>query len=561
MSSAAPDHDVAIVGAGVAGAMIAAHLARRDISVLLLDAGPELGEASEGHDPRMAAVGRFAASSARLPHDPYHDAAADAFAPSPRVNDDPQTGHYRQDTPETPFRSTYQRIIGGSTLHFLGNVPRFLPADFKLKSRYAIADDWPIDYDDLEPWYCAAEAEMGAAGDHDEWNGFGGAMRSRPFPMPPIWPAYGDKVVRARLDGKVFDDMPVRIRVTPQARNSIPYQGRPPCAGNSSCVPICPIQAKYDATVHVEMARDKGCDVRPRAVVHRLDHDADGRITALHYFRWEKDGTSRVAMTATARVYVIAANAIETPLILLNSGVAPESPVGRCLMDHMQGNGMALMPEPVLPFRGPPVVSGIDAWRDGAWRGEHAAFRISVGNDGWGRSEPLAKTVANLVDTGIWGGALRRAIGERATRMIRFSYSTEMLPDPDNRVTLASGGDAARLRPAISFSLPEYNVRAFAKANRLFGAMFAAMGAHDARFTWPDANYAGAGHIIGTTRMGTDPKTSVCNADGRVHGTPNLYLAGASVFPTSGTANPTLTLAALALRLADHLAHRLENTP
>lgn len=558
MSNPAPDHDVAIVGAGVAGAMIAARLARHGLSVLLLDAGPELGGGTGLHNPRLSAVGRFAASAARLPHDPYQDAAADAFARSPRVNDDPQTGHYLQATPSTPFKSTYQRVLGGSTLHFLGNVPRFLPADFKLKTHYAIADDWPFDYGELEPWYCEAEAEMGAAGDHDEWNGFGGAVRSRPFPMPPIWPAYGDKVVRARLDGKVIDDVPVRIRVTPQARNSVPYQGRPPCAGNSSCVPICPIQAKYDATVHIEMARKAGCDVRPRAVVHRLDHDADGRIAALHYFRWGEDGQSRVAESASARIFVVAANAIETPLILLNSGIAPASPVGRCLMDHLQGYGMALMPEPVFPFRGPPVVTGIDAWRDGAWRGEHAAFRISVGNDGWGRPEPLAQTVANLVATGLWGAELRRAVGDRATRMIRFSYSTEMLPDPANRVVLAGGGEPARLRPAISFSLPEYNVRAFAKGNQLFAEMFAAMGAHDARFTWPDASYAGAGHIIGTTRMGVDPKTSVCDSDGRVHGALNLYLAGASVFPTSGTANPTLTLAALALRLADHLAGRLE---
>ncbi|MDQ0251014.1 choline dehydrogenase-like flavoprotein [Sphingomonas kyeonggiensis] len=551
MSAGAPDHDVAIIGAGVAGAMIAARLARKGLSVLLLDAGPELGD-------RLAAVGRFAASATRLPHDPYRNVAADTFAPSPRVNDPPQTGHYLQETPTTPFKSTYQRTLGGSTLHFLGNVPRFLPADFEMRTRHGIADDWPFGYDVLEPWYCEAEAEMGAAGDHDEWDGLGGGRRSHPFPMPPIWPSHGDKVVRARLDGKIIDDVPVRIRITPQARNSIPYQGRPPCAGNSSCVPTCPIQAKYDATVHVDMARAAGCDVRPRAVVHRLDHDADARVTELHYHRWSEDGTGRVPERASARVFVVAAHAIETPLILINSGIAPDSPVGGCLMDHLQGYGMALMPEPVFPYRGPPVITGIDAWRDGSWRGDHAAFRISIGNDGWGRPEPLDKTVTDLVATGLWGAELRSAIGARATHMIRLSYSTEMLPDPTNRVTLAAGGEPDRLRPAIHFSLPDYNSRAFDTGNRLFAAMFAAMGARDARFTWPDSNYSGAGHIVGTTRMGTDPRTSVCDADGRVHGAQNLYIAGASVFPTSGTANPTLTLAALALRLADHLAARLK---
>lgn len=550
MTDAAPVHDVAIVGAGVAGAMIAARLAQQGMSVLLLDAGPELGD-------RLQAAGKFAASARRLPHDPFQHAGANAAAPSPRVNDDPQTGHYLQATPATPFKSTYQRTVGGSTLHFLGNVPRFLPADFELKTRYGIAEDWPLSYDDLEPWYCEAETEIGASGDHGEWDGLGGGARSRAYPMPPIWPAYGDKVVRARLDGKRIDDVPVRIRITPQARNSVRYQGRPPCAGNSSCVPICPIQAKYDATVHVEIARKAGCTLVPRAVVHRLDHAPGEHIIALHYYRWSEDGTSREATQAQARLYVIAAHAIETPLILLNSQIAPDSPVGQCLMDHLQGYGMAIMPEPVYPFRGPPVVSGIDAWRDGPWRAEHAAFRISIGNDGWGRPEPLNLTVTNLVNAGLWGAELRRAVEKRASHMIRLSYSTEMLPDPANRVTLAAGGEPDRLRPAIHFSLPDYNRRAFDEGNRLMGAMFDAMDASEARFTWPGSNYAGAGHIVGTCRMGVDPSTSVCNPDGRVHGAHNLYLAGAALFPTSGTANPTLTLAALALRLADHLATRL----
>lgn len=556
MSEGRPDYDVAIVGAGVAGAMIAARLAKQGLSVLLLDAGPELGD-------RMTAVGRFAASAARLPHAPYRDAAADQNAPSPRVNDAPQAGHYLQQTPQTAFKSTYQRTVGGSTLHFLGNVPRFLPADFKLKSLYGIADDWPLDYDDLEPWYCEAEAEMGAAGDHVEWDGLGNGARSRPFPMPPIWPSYGDKVVRRRLDRKRIDDVQVEIRITPQARNSVPYQGRPPCAGNSSCVPICPIQAKYDATVHVEIAREAGCTVLPRAVVHRIDHEAGGRATALHYHHWSEDGGSRVPGQATARIYVVAAHAIETPLLLLNSGIAPDSPVGECLMDHLQNYGMALMPEPVYPYRGPPVVSGIDAWRDGEWRTGHAAFRISIGNDGWGRPEPLDQTVRELVDKGHWGADLRRAVGDRATHMIRFSYSTEMLPDRANRVTLAAGGAPDRLRPAIHFSLPDYNRRAFDRGNAVVGAMFEAMEARDARFTWSSGglSYSGAGHIVGTCRMGATPATSVCDADGRIHGSSNIYVAGASVFPTSGTANPTLTLAALALRLADHLKSRLAAAP
>ena len=540
--------DVAIVGAGVAGALIADRLSREGKKVVLLEAGPAVAPGD-----RMEMTGRFARSTDRTPHAPYADEAIDRNVPVPLVTDRADEGHYLQRTPETPFKSTYQRLSGGSTWHWLGNVPRFLPNDFRLRSLYDFADDWPMKYDDVETWYCEAERELGVSGDDAQWAGYAGAHRSIEFPMPPIWPAYGDHVVKAGIEGMSAGGERIEVRSTPQARNSVPYQGRPPCAGNSSCVPLCPIAAKYDATVHVDKAVAQGVTLLTQCVVNGIEAAADGSIERLTYRRWHRGGASE-AGEVTAQEFVIAAHAIETPLLLQNSSIATASPVGNYLMDHLQGYGLAVLPDPVFPFRGPPVTSGIDAFRDGPWRSQRAAYRMSIGNDGWGREETPADTVKRFVEAGQWGSDLRRSIEDRLTRMIRISYSTEMAPERGNAVSISGHDKYGNPRPAIDFSLPAYNVAAFDHAKGVMAAIFAQLKADETRYSYPAKNYSGAGHIMGTCRMGTDPHTSVTDADCRVHGHRNLFIAGASLFTTGGTANPTLTVAALALRLADRVA-------
>ncbi|HEY8547709.1 MAG TPA: GMC family oxidoreductase, partial [Acidimicrobiales bacterium] len=515
---------------------------------VVLEAGPERADRNE-------LVGAYARALAKGADAPYVGTPADVHAPSP-AEPDGEDGHYDQAGPDR-FRSTYERLAGGSTWHWLGNAPRLLPSDFRLRSTYGVGVDWPISYDDLEPWYAEAERELGVAGDADEWDGVLGAWRSTPFPMPPIWTSHGDEVVAATLDGHVVDGVALHVRRSPQARNSTPYQGRPPCAGNSSCVPICPIGAKYDATVHLDRARwlPRPAEVRTRCVVTRLVPDAEGRIVGVRYDRWTEDGRRRTTHEIAPQLVVVAAHAIETPLLLLASGLCPQGPVGRHLMDHPQGFGAAILPRPVFPFRGPPVVVGIDELRDGPARAGRAAFRISVGNDGWGRLEPPETTVRrHIFDDGLLGPDLRAAVNHRVTRMLRMSYSTEMLPDPDNRVELAGHDDKGNPRPRLHFRVPDYNHRAFAHATDLLRRLFARLGATETAYSFPDTPYFGAGHIMGTCRMGTGARTSVVDPLGRAHEHPNLYLVGAALFPTIGTANPTLTAAALALRTAGAIA-------
>jgi choline dehydrogenase-like flavoprotein len=447
-----------------------------------------------------------------------------------------------------------------------------LPADFRIRSLYGVGVDWPLVYDDLEAWYCRAESELGVSGDHQQLDGLLGAYRTRPFPMTKIWPSYGDLHVAEAIRGLAVDGRAVKLMNTPQSRNSRPYDGRPACAGNSSCVPICPIGAKYDASVHVKKAVSAKAEIRQQAVVSRIILDpGTSRVTRLEYIDWSA-GSSRQSRPLTAKVFVIAAQAVETPRLLLLSTDAATAPngvanhsgeVGRNLMDHLQGQIACLVEKPIFPFRGPPTTSGIDEFRDGTFRTGHAAFRMSIGNDGMGRTESPIQTLRNLLDAGLIGQELSWALRDNASRHFRISYSTEQLPSASNRVELSTTGrDVFGLAlPKVTVGLDDYNRRAFAQAQRIIGMVFDRLGATKRVGPTDLDSYTGAGHIMGTTRMGSDPDTSVVDRDCRVHQHDNLYIVGSSVFPTAGTANPTLTIAALALRAADRIGSLFRKGP
>jgi choline dehydrogenase-like flavoprotein len=556
MSSDDEDADVAVIGAGVAGAIIAEKLALRGLRVVVLEAG------SDGED-RASLVRAFAMATQKSPRSPYSDVDVSSPVASPEGE-----GDYEQGDSSFHFKSGYLRRVGGTTWHMLGNMPRHLPADFKMRSRYGVGVDWPIGYDDLEPWYGEAESELGVSGDHEEWDGLHGAHRSRPFPMTKIWPSYGDLYVAGAIGGLSIDGKALKLMSTPQSRNSRPYDGRPACAGNSSCVPICPIGAKYDGSVHVRKAIKAGADIRRQSVVDRIVLDpANLRVKSLHYLDWSSfPACQRRSMRA--KIVVLAAHAVETPRLLLLSadpdcapaGVANGSgEVGKNLMDHLQGQISCLVADPIFPFRGPLTTSGIDEFRDGEFRSEHAAFRMSLGNDGMARTESPVQTLRGLLDAGMLGAELTAALRENVSRHFRISYSTEQLPSASNCVTLSEKTDEFGLRlPKLTVGLDNYNRAAFAHAQRVIGMIFDRLGATK-RVPPKDLDtYSGAGHIMGTTRMGSDAKTSVVDVDCRTHQHDNLYIVGASVFPTCGTANPTLTVAALALRAADEIGTKMQ---
>lgn len=524
--------DVVIVGSGVAGALIAHQLASAGVSVVVLEAGRAVD--------RYEALQTFRNSIVKVPECAYPRVPQAMFPVSDKLSD-----WYRQSGPDN-FKSTYLKVVGGTTWHWLGTCLRLIPSDFRMKSLYDLGVDWPISYDELEPYYGRAESAIGVSGDSDEDLG---SPRSTPYPMPPISQTYLDKSLSKALKAKGY-----QVRSTPQGRNSVPRDARTSCCGSSSCIPVCPVQAKYDATVHISKAVAAGALLLDQRHAVKLEVAAGGNIKAVRFRRW--DNTEGVI---NAKTYVLACNAIENPRLLLASrtaalpaGVANRSDqVGRNLMDHPVQLSWGMTAEPVYPYRGPLSTSGIENLRDGAFRNKRGAFRIEIGNDGWSwpAGAPIS-TVEHLVDQGLRGKILDAAITDQTSRHVRLASLIEQDPEAENRVTLDEmEADFYGIPlPRITYRLSQY----------VNNGLEAAKVAHQEILElWKTSQithahtFNGAGHIMGTTRMGLDSMTSVVDRDLRSHDHRNMFIVGAGVFPTTGTANPTLTIAALSLRVAD----------
>jgi choline dehydrogenase-like flavoprotein len=536
------DADVIVVGSGIAGALLAARLANAGVKVAILEAGQRVD--------RAAAVQLYWNAVTREPESPY--------PPRPEA-EHPITSNpdywYRQVGPDK-FTSTYLKVVGGTTWHWLGTTLRFLPNDFRLRSAYGRGADWPLTYAELEPFYSQAEQEIGVAGNSNEALG---SPRSATYPLPGIPQTFLDKAFADALAGSEFE-----VRATPQGRNSIAHGDRPACCGSASCIPICPIGAKYDATVHLGLAERRGAELHAQTTATYVEVGADRHVTAIRFKRW--DGTEG---RASGKVFVLAAHAIETPRLLLNSrseaapnGVANSSDqVGRNLMDHPAQLSWALAAKPVWPYRGPLSTSGIENLRDGAFRTDRAAFRIEIGNDGWAwPTGAPTSTAAELARSGLRGKALDDALRNRTSRQLRLASLMEQLPEPENRVTLAP--DRSDIYgvplPRIAYSLGAYVEQGLAAARTAHAQIFARLGATNIEH---GKIAEGAGHIIGTARMGNDPKNAVVDRELRSHDHPNLFVVGSAVFPTSATANPTLTIAALSLRAAAQIEATLGKRP
>jgi len=526
---AAPEHDVVIVGSGVAGALIGARLAAAGLRVLIVEAGPTTD--------RAASVKRYRSG--------VYAYESPAWAPQPTTAD--LDWYYVQDGP-VPWSSDYERRVGGTTWHWLGNSPRLLPSDFEMRTRFGVGIDWPMRYDDLEPWYLEAERELGIAGDSEDDHG---SPRSGPYPMPPLPLSAGDLLFRDAARSLGYE-----VVATPQARNSVDgYQGRAICCGSGTCIPICPVQAKYDATHHVGLAVASGARVLDNAVAWLIDVDADGNVSGIHYK--SPDGEDHLVR---GRSYVIAANGIETPKLLLIStgayapdGVANSSDqVGRNLADHPATWTAGILPRAYAGSRGPLQLAGIDATREGDFRGKRSAFRFEIGHS---VGNPL-NLAHDLIGQGLTGRELVEAIRAVAPYQVGVSSLTEQLPNPENRVRPdPTAVDALGIpRPRLTYAYDDYTREGLSAASNFHFDILAALGATGI------VNAGGAygvGHLMGTCRMGDDPATSVTDREGRTHDHPNLWLAGSGLFPTSGTANPTLTIAALALLTADAIGREL----
>jgi choline dehydrogenase-like flavoprotein len=347
------------------------------------------------------------------------------------------------------------------------------------------------------------------------------------------------------------------------------------CQGNNNCVPICPVQAKYSARKTLAKAlKWSNVELRPKTVASRICTDANGRVTHIEYktYRDPASGEYKTGIVRAA-IFVLAANAIENARLMLASGLRTKSGlVGRNLMDHAYLLSWGLMPEDCGTMRGTNCTGGIVALRDGSFRRHQAAISTDIHNDGWGWAvgSPLYD-VRLLVDTQYkFGRGLRKELIRRLTRQLQLAFMIEVLPSESNRVSVdpAYKDALGNMRPVISYEVPEYTMRAVAYARQFAQLVFQRLGVEDftgydprdyGYVTYEGQGYAvrGGNHLAGTHVMGKCASTSVVDDRQRCWDHSNLFLAGAGSMPTIGTANTTLTLAALCFKTAEEIQSQL----
>lgn len=600
--AARKDYDAIVVGGGIAGAIIATHLGREGHRVLILEAGP-------GKDVQLdeyeAYVSGFYGASVKDNQAPY---PSNPNARTPRSTDampvTPQTpkDHYYvvQDGPYCTD-TDYTRVLGGTTMHWEAKALRMLPEDFDMASRFGHGRDWPIGYDDLESYYRRAEQETGVSADVGD-QAYGGITfpPGYVFPMQQMPLSYLDQVVARGVDGMhvALDGGPyaLRIRGFPQARNGIPNpdynagRGYTPvgavsthqveegerCQGNTNCVPICPVQAKYHAGKTLAKALSSGLvDIVTQAVASRVHIDPDsGRVSGIEYKAYRDPASpEHTTQVVSGHVFVLAANAIENARLMLASGLESTSRLmGRNLMDHAYLLRWALLPEIAGTMRGTICTGGIVDLRGGAFRARQAGFGVDIHNDGWGWATGSPYTdLLDLVDVQRrFGRDLRDALVSQLSRQLLLAFIIEVAPEVSNRVSVDRRylDPLGNMKPVISFRVPDYTMEGASFGFGLAGEIFRRLRAEDHTTYDPRdysyVEYAGQGysiqggnHLAGTHIMGTSKHNSVVDHAQRSWDHDNLFLVGGGSMPTIGTSNITLTLAALAFRSAEHISGQL----
>jgi glucose dehydrogenase len=515
--------EVCIVGAGAAGGIMALELARRGISVGVLESGPRHDFALRPERVRSLLRGE----------DPWATATPGLAAYT--------TGG---DAPY-PLERNRVRGVGGSTLHWEGYALRMHADDFRLRTLYDVADDWPLGYGDLEPYYARAEAALGVAGvDDDPW----ASPRSAPFPLPPFPFSYSDGLFEPACRS-----VGVRIHHLSQARNSIPYGGRAQCRACATCQ-VCPTGAKASVDLtHIPRAEATGlAHVLAGATALRLELGPPDRIDHVVYA-----GPDRREHRMAARLFVLAAGAVENPRLLLLS--APRDPsrgigngsalLGRYFVSHPIIDVTGRLTRPSFPHRVGFSTAMSRQFAVGGDRGRRGAFLLEFLNT----AGLVPAAIAAASDKR--GAALRAQVRAEYGRTVGVRIYCEPLPHRDSSVTLDRQavdyfGNPA---PHVTTAVQAYERDGLREAQGVASEILRAMDAVDIA---PGPLWF-SGHQIGTHRMGADPATSLVDANLRSHEIANLYLVGSGSFVTAAASHPTLTIAALAIRAAEHIALRL----
>jgi choline dehydrogenase-like flavoprotein len=529
--------DFVVVGSGAAGGIIAKELSEHGFRVVVLEQGPYLTEADFTHNEVKV----------------FNE---DLLTNHPKLQ--PNTFRKTPDEKAKPQRAlVYGRLVGGTSVHFTANFWRFHEIDFIERSKIGpIAGtgftDWPITYADLEPYYTKVEWEIGVSG-------LAGASpfdppRSKPYPMPPL-PVKGSGVLFEQAARKLgWHPFPA-----PMAILSQPRPGRSACVNCGFCLSFgCEVGAKSSSlATAIRMAEKTGrCEIRPNSYVHRVELDANGKATGAVYFDEQRN-----VHLQKAKAVVICANGAETPRLLLLSaskqfpnGLANSSGlVGKYLMLNSGGVSAGVFDEPLNDYKGFAVSRifhdfyELDAQKVGFYGGGGIDARFDL--------TPVTFAMGGLPPgTPRWGKEFKSALAHNFTRTMEIFGHGTSLPMETNSFSLDPDVKDAWGLPALRLTYKDHpdDIKLSNWLSARGMELLEAAGAKQ-KWNFPAQEQQFAVHLLGTCRMGNDPKTSVINSDHRTHDVKNLFLCDGSSLVTSGRGQPTMTIEALAFRAADRI--------
>jgi choline dehydrogenase-like flavoprotein len=503
--------DVVIVGCGAGGSTLLQRLSRAGWSAVALDAGPFW-------DPERDWVSDEAGS-----HNLYWN--------EPRVIDG--------DDPVPLGSNNSGRGVGGSMIHYAGYTPRFHPSDFHTFSADGVGADWPMAYEELRPYYEDIEEELPVAGEDWPW----GDPHGYPHSPHPVG-GNGELFLRGAYAAGV------EAKVGPVAIANGRFGNRPHCIYRGFCLQGCKVNAKASPLItHLPDAIAHGAEIRSDSMVTRIGFDErTGRATGVHYVH---DGTEYFQR---ARMVAVAGYSIETPRLLLNSA-NDRFPDGMCNDFDLVGRYLMVQGAPQTGGRfedevrmwkaPPPEVSTEEFYETDPTKPYKRGFSIQT-------VSPLPITWAeHVASQGHWGADLRRYMTDYV-HWACLGALCEFLPRAENRVTLAEETDRLGLPIArFSYSQGENDRQLLDAAQKVMENILLGAGASEVITI---KRYA---HLVGGARMGATEKDGVVDKNGRSFAIPNLYITDGSILPTQGSANPALTIMALAARAADVLTGKL----
>jgi choline dehydrogenase-like flavoprotein len=515
--------EVIIIGSGAGGGVIAKELGEASLDVIVLEAGKR--------------------------YDPYNDYPTHAIDFEVRAGNVFAAEDWRRDKytsqGATPYLYNRVKGLGGSTLAYHAMSPRLHESDFRVRSQDGVADDWPISYADLEPYYTKVEYELGVSGPDGAGANPFDPPRSRPFPTPPHEFNLASRIVK-----RGADKLGLHLVREPLAIPTKDWNGRPACINAGTCRLGCKISSKssIDVTYIPKAERTGKVHIRTECMARKITVGPDGKARSVIYF--DRDGVEKEIF---ARVIVVAGNAVETPRLLLLSksslfpdGLANSSGlVGKYFAEHLSVFSYGIFAERLEPWRGVPTGGFIqDFYETKAENGFARGWAISVENEPqW----PLA-TAQRIPG---WGAEHKARVKETFGHRVGLASDGEQLPDERNRVTLDSSvtDNHGIPVPQIINTHGENDLAMIKAISSRLREILEAAGAKEVHVEKFMAG--GSSHYLGTCRMGKNPKSSVVDPWCRAHDVPNLFIGDGSVFVTGGAVNPALTISSLATRTAE----------